>query len=102
MKFIQLQILNLILLFSLIVYIHSGTAKFIDVNNMNVYLNLNYLRLFSVPTSYISEYSDGGHGNNNLLENVFSYKYTGTWFTKIDTSNVNITVTFKKIYLLKK
>ena len=68
---------------------------------MNVYLNLNYLRLFSVPTSYISEYSGRGHGNNNLLENVFSYKYTVTWFTKIDTSNVNITITFKKNLFIK-
>ena len=88
------------ILLNLIYRIYSGERRTIDFVNYPPYFDLSFLKYFSVPISYISSYDDNGIGNSNLLENAFSYKYTGNWFSLFST-NVNITVTFKKILYIK-
>ena len=63
------------------------------------YFDLTYLLYFAVPTSYITSYDDNGT-NSNSLEDVFHYRLNGNWFSLFST-NVNITVTFKKTLYIK-
>ena len=99
MKSKAFYIISFILL-NLIYQIYSGESRIADLANYSPYHDLSFLNYFSVPISYISSYDDNGIGNSNLLENAFSYKHVGNWFSLFST-NVNITVTFKKILYIK-
>ena len=99
MKSKTFYIISFILL-NLICQIYSGESRIADLANYPPYYDLNFLNYFSVPISYISSYDDNGINNSNLLENAFSYRYVGKWFSLFST-NVNITVTFKKILYIK-
>ena len=99
MKTKTFYIISFILL-NLICQIYSGESRIADLANYPPYYDLAFLNYFSVPISYISSYDDNGINNTNLLENAFSYRYVGKWFSLFST-NVNITVTFKKILYIK-
>ena len=99
-----MKIINLLFYINLVSYIKIGISVIItEINNDSLkskYTNENYLKVYKVPISLMSFYSDGIKLYNHELEMAFDDDYFTFWTTS--EKKTNIIITFSKAITIDK